>query len=91
MKTKLSQIPYGNAYVLHTDNGTVLYSYVTPVAQIDNDGWLTVFGLYSMTTRKHIGAYMREYAKRDYQLAKGAYLGGYDYNLFTGEIRPSIA
>ena len=66
---KLTQIPYGNAFVeIDTDNGNLyLWSYRTLVAKVEND-WLTVNGLYSMTTRRHIGAFMREYCHSDYQM-----------------------
>ena len=83
----LSAMPYAQAKVLVMDNGhIVLRSYYTDVSLLQADGWLTVNGLYSATTRKHIGAFMREYAKADYQLAKQLYTDGYTYNIYTGEV-----
>jgi hypothetical protein len=80
-------MPYAQATVIRYDNNYIgLRSYQTIVAMIDADGWLTVRGLYSATTRKHIGAFMREYAKADYQLAKQLYADGYTYNIHTGEV-----
>lgn len=85
--TKLSAIPYGQATVIKMDNGNIiLRSYYTDVAMITADGWLTINGLYSATTRKHIGAFVREYANIDYQTAKRIYEDGYGYNIYTGEV-----
>lgn len=85
---KLSAMPYAQAHVeIDTNNNISLFSYVTLVASITHDGWLTVYGLYSMTTRKHISAFMREYGdKLDYASAKAAYEGSYRINIYTGEI-----
>lgn len=83
----LSTMPYAQAKVLIMDNGNIiLRSYYTDVILLQADGWLTINGLYSATTRKHIGAFMREYAKADYQLAKQLYTDGYTYNIYTGEV-----
>lgn len=85
---KLSAMPYAQAHIeIDEDHNKTLFSYVTRVAELTNDGWLTVYGLYSMTTRKHIGAFCREYCGLvDYKMAKGAYEGGYRINVETGEI-----
>ena len=85
--TKLSAMPYAQATVCKFDNGDIiLVSYVTEVASIDSQGWLSVRGLYSMTTRKHIGAFVKEYANLDFQTAKKLYVDGYRYNIYTGEV-----
>ena len=85
---KLTKIPTGQAMVIIYDDGTKdLISYTTKVAEIDNEGWLTIYGLYSMTTRKHIGAFASEYADMTYQQAKAIYEDGYKYNIYTGEVR----
>lgn len=85
---KLTAMPYAQAHIeIDNDNNIHLFSYVTLVATITNEGWLTVNGLYSMTTRKHISAFMKEYSGvLDYQSAKSAYEGGYRINIHTGEI-----
>ena len=84
---KLTRMPYAQAHIEMDEHGnTHLFSYVTLVATITKSGWLTVFGLYSQTTRKHISAFMREYTGLDYQSAKGCYEGGYRLNIHTGEI-----
>jgi polar amino acid transport system ATP-binding protein len=52
-------MPYAQAKILRFEDGTVqLMSYATVVATVDRDGWLEIHGLYSMTTRKPIGAFM---------------------------------
>ena len=84
---KLSAMPYAQAEIhVHDDGTIVLISYTTPVAYIEADGWLYIRGLYSATTRKHIGKFVREYANIDYQTAKRIYEDGYGYNLYPGEV-----
>lgn len=90
---KLSAMPYAQAHVeIDDDDNIYLYSYVTLVCELTNDGWLTCTGTYSQTTRKHIGAFMREYVKYpngergNYYTAKGCYENGYRFNIYTGEI-----
>lgn len=86
--TKLSAMPYAQAAVIHHPNGSItLRSYLTDVAHITADGWLSIHGLYSMTTRKHIGAFVKEYANLDFQTAKKLYVDGYQYNIHTGEVK----
>ena len=82
----LSAMPYAQAKVHITEHTIYLVSYKTTVAYIDPEGWLIINGLYSATTRKHIGAFMREYANATYQLAKQIYTDGYAYNIYTGEV-----
>jgi hypothetical protein len=86
---KLNAMPYAQAHIEIDDNGNKnLFSYVTLVASVTNDGWLTVYGLYSATTRKHIGAFVKECSKGvlDYHTAKAAYNDNYSINVFTGEV-----
>ena len=83
----LSAMPYAQAHVRIDDNGSVyLISYTTLVAEIDPEGWLRVYGLYSRTTRRHISAFVREYADCDYSLAKLIYEDDMVYNILTGEV-----
>ena len=78
---------YAATYVRIYDNDTVeLVSYTTTVITITPDGWLSCNGLYSMTTIKHIGWFMRERGMT-YQLAKQLYLDHKEYNVYTGECR----
>lgn len=42
---KLSAMPYAQAHVeIDDDNNIHLFSYVTKVATITNDSWLTIYG-----------------------------------------------
>lgn len=83
---KLSRMPYAQAHVEIHDGTISLFSYVTMVADIDKDGWLTVYGLYSNTTRRHISAFMKEYTGLDYYTAKQCYTDNHRINIHTGEI-----
>ena len=86
-KTKLTFMPYSQATVIIDDeNNIILRSYTTNVVYLNKEGWLTVTGLYSMTTRRHIGAFMKEYTPFDFAFAKKAYEGKYSINIYTGEI-----
>lgn len=78
---------YAKTHVINYEDGSVvLMSYTTPVIKIDRDGWLSVKGLYSMTTIKHIGWFMRERGMT-YQLAKTLYKDGLQMNIHTGEVK----
>lgn len=84
---KLTAMPYAQAHIeIDDENNIYLFSYITCVAHIDRDGWLTINGLYSMTTRRHIGAFCKEYANCDYHTAKTIYNDNYKMNIYTGEI-----
>lgn len=68
----------------YDDDSVALISYKTLVIKIDADGWMTCFGLYSMTTIRHIYWFMRERGLT-YQLAKQLYQDNKKYNVLTGE------
>lgn len=86
---KLNAMPYAQAHVTVFDSGrVVLTSYSTDVAEISADGWLTIHGLYSMTTRKHISAFAREYANiHDFQTVKVLVNNHLMMDINTGEVR----
>lgn len=87
MIRKFNEHPNAQAWVIEHENGDKrLVSYNTTVCAIYGD-WLVVYGLFSATTRKHIGWFMRELGL-DYQLAKALYEMGYTMNIKTGEIQP---
>lgn len=92
MVKKLALMPYAQAKVEireYVNPGAIdLISYKTRVATISPDGWLTILGLYSHTTRRHIGAFMREYTGCTYQTAKQLYLNDWKMNIHSGEIVP---
>lgn len=90
---KLKSMPYAQAGVWEYDDGTIeLHSYRTMIIRIDKDGWMECTGTYSPTTRKHIGAFMRnEVSKKsnhplNYYTAKNLYLNGLRMNIHTGEV-----
>ena len=81
---------YAQTCVRIFDDDTVeLWSYTTKVITITPKGWLSCNGLYSMTTIKHIGWFMRERGMT-YYLAKQMYLDNMEYNVYTGEIRKRV-
>lgn len=61
----LSLMPYAQAGVMVEDDRIILISYTTPVIflWVDKRGHrcMDCSGTYSATTRKHIGAFLREY------------------------------
>lgn len=75
--------------IIFDDDSVVMVSYTTPVIRITPEGWLSCNGLYSMTTIKHIGWFMRERGMT-YQLAKKMYLDNKEYNVYTGEVRDRV-
>lgn len=78
---------YASTHIRTFEDGTVqLVSYTTTVIEISPEGWMTVNGLYSMTTIKHIGWFMRERGLT-YQLAKKLYNDNLKFNVYTGEIK----
>ena len=90
----LMYCPYGSAGVkIHGDGSIDLISYKTRVITIDPDGFMEVTGTYSATTRKHIAAFLREYAPAfRYQDAKELARTGDKINIYTGEVlRPQAA
>ena len=87
LKTNLKSMPYAQATVIITDE-IILRSYQTDVIIVSADGWLVCTGTYSATTRRHIGAFMKEYGYGDYHLAKMLYKEGMKMNIHTGEIVP---
>ncbi len=83
---KINGHEYAQVKVYEYDNGAMtLVSYTTAVIGINPEGWLEVSGLYSRTTIKHIGWFMRELGFT-YQLAKSLYINNMRFNIHTGEI-----
>ena len=85
MIIKFTDHKYAQAHMEPVHNGLALYSYTTKVAEV-RDGSLRIFGLYSMTTRRHIGWFMREIGGFTYQLAKQLYEDNKLFNIYTGEV-----
>lgn len=81
---------YAATHVREFEDGTEqLVSYTTTVIEITPEGWMHCNGLYSMTTIKHIGWFMRERGMT-YQLAKNIYTNNKEYNIYTGEYRERV-
>jgi len=83
---KFNDHKYAQAQInTYPDGSQALQSYETIVIEIDAEGWLHVNGLYSKTTIRHIGWFMRELGFT-YQLAKALYLDNKEMNIHTGEV-----
>ena len=86
---KLTAHPHANAHVVLTPSVITLVSYSTAVINIDPNGWLSCSGLYSMTTRKQIGWFLKEYAPTiTFQMVKHCVESNTMINIHTGEIIP---
>lgn len=87
MTTKLKNHPYAQAHVRTDENGTTLVSYETDVINVDSHGWLSCTGLYSMTTRKHIGYFLKEYLPHlTFHDIKVLVEHHFSLNVYTGEV-----
>lgn len=74
------------AFVLN-DGSIHFFSYRTLVITISPDGWLCCTGLYSATTRKQIGWFLKEYAPMiTYHMVKQVYNDAMMINIHTGEV-----
>lgn len=85
MKIKFEGHKQAQAHKEDIFGGVALYSYNTLVAEV-RYGWLKIYGLYSMTTRKHIGWFMKELGL-DYQAAKRLYENYKIMNVETGRVK----
>lgn len=89
MIKKLTDHAYSNCHVEIDGMGGIHFiSYKTEVITISPAGWLTCHGLYSTTTRKQIGWFMREYCHPlTFYTAKHCYLDDMQININTWELR----
>ena len=79
----LREMPYAQARVVEEGNNLKLYSYQTLVAEY-KDGWIYCYGLYSVTTRRHISKFAKEISFLcTYQLFKMCYEDKIRINLNT--------
>ena len=90
MERTLRKMPYAQAKTRdYSDIGRdmrVLQSYSTDVIIVDN-GYLECTGLYSMTTRKHISAFLWEYYPTvSFNMVKAIAGTGKKLDILTGEI-----
>lgn len=85
---RLDLMPHAQAGIVRDERGTHLYSYSTLACTISPAGWLTCKCIYSQTTRKHIGAFLKECGngatKND---AIFCYENNSAYNIYTGEVK----
>lgn len=91
MVKSLRKMPYAKAKVRdYADIGSdtrILQSYATDVI-IVKDGWMECTGLYSMTTRKHISAFLWEYYPHiSFNTVKALAGTGDRMDVLTGEIK----
>ena len=86
---KLKNHLYANCSVRELIDGSVIFtSYNTDVIYINKDGWLYVSGLYSATTRKQIGYFLKEYVPfLNYYDIKSLYWSDRMLNIHTGELK----
>jgi hypothetical protein len=86
---KLNAMPYAQAHIEIIDDTQYLFSYTTLVATIrtDEDGerWIRCYGLYSLTTRKHISAFAKENGLTFKDFKERA-CQDYEFNADTGEV-----
>lgn len=87
---RLQRCPYGSCGIVQIDpNIIAMISYTTKVIEFNTKtGWVICTGTYSATTRKHIGAFCKEYlpASCGYYQMKHIAEKGLAYNVFTGEL-----
>lgn len=69
----------------YTDGTVALQSYNTIVVEV-REGWVKINGLYSATTRKHIG-WFAKMLNLTYQDLKRLYEDNKMYNVYSGEIK----
>ena len=86
---KLKEHPYANCSVRVLNDGSVVFtSYNTDVIYIDKYGWLYVSGLYSATTRKQIGYFLKEYVPQlNYYDIEWIYYSKQKINIHTGVVK----
>ena len=83
---RLSGMEYAQAGIIYEPACEFLVSYETIVAELTADGWLTVYGLFSATTRKHLSKWGRFHGVY-YATLKRLYEQGKSRNIYTGEER----
>lgn len=89
MIKKLTDHKYSKCHVEIDGMGGIHFiSYKTEVITVSPAGWLACYGLYSATTRKQIGWFMREYCSPlTFRDAKRCYYDNMQINTKTGEVR----
>ena len=91
MERSLRKMPYAQAKVRdYAEIGSdmrILRSYATDVIIVEN-GLMECTGLYSMTTRKHISAFLLEYYPQiTFNMVKAIAGTGDKLDVLTGEVK----
>lgn len=82
----------GSCGIMERPNSILLVSYTTVCGELTNDGWLTPCHYSTVTTAKHIRAFIRDYVSSadpnfDYKKWKKLVDKNVSYNIHTGEIK----
>ena len=85
---RLPGMEYAQAGILYEPAAEFLVSYETIVAELTANGWIHVYGLFSATTRKHLGRWGKMHGL-SYQEIKSLYEGDKEYNIYTHQYRPA--
>lgn len=88
----LKSCPYGSCGIMERPNSILLVSYQTVCGELTNDGWITPCHYSSITTAKHINAFIKDYVRAVnptfcYQDWKKLTDKNVTYNIHTGEIK----
>ena len=86
---RLAYMPNAQAGIdIYSNGEKVLISYHTEVLSLTPDNYLTCYGLFSMTTRRHISAFLKEFCPQiTFQTVKYCYDNNYSINIKTGELK----
>lgn len=84
--------PYGSCGIMERPDCILLVSYTTVCGDLTNDGWLTPCHYSTVTTAKHIRAFIKDYVSSaspdfDYKKWKKLVDKNVSYNIHTGEIK----
>lgn len=84
--------PYGSCGIMVRPDCILLVSYTTVCGDLTNDGWLTPCHYSTVTTAKHINAFIKDYVRAadptfDYKKWKKLVDKNVSYNIHTGEIK----
>ena len=86
MTRTLKKMPYAQAQTREYLGMRILQSYATDIIIVKN-GLMECTGLYSMTTRKHISAFLWEYYPAvSFNMVKAIAGTGKHLNVMTGEV-----
>lgn len=84
--------PYGSCGIVEKPDCILLVSYTTVCGDLTNDGWLTPCHYSTVTTARHIRAFIKDYVSSaspdfDYKKWKKLVDKNVSYNIHTGEIK----